>query len=147
MRERTLRSLDLEGTAANRPCTGSARGSEGIQRPSHTWRVRVCATVCGISGGIRKGDDDQWTKRVDQFLQLRLNHPSTQYCTVSMTPSVPRRFSEPSSCRAETRLYRSAHMGRLKDTSRPSEKTLGLRPEVLDSFVSWQSRKSAGIRA
>ena len=65
------------------------RVREGIRRPSHTWRVRVWAygRLCGvrINGRIRENDDDQWTKKVDRFLQPPVHAAPT-------TPSIPRCF-------------------------------------------------------
>ena len=145
---RTCRSLDLTGTAVNRPCTESARVREGIRKSSHTWRVRVCATVCGVHERIRKNYDDQYgQKRLINFFKFNsTTRPRSTHDTVHSsafqreTPSA-RTLVMP---RRNPTLPVRTH-GQAQRHARPSEKSTGFK--VLDSIVSRRSRKSVAIRA
>ena len=105
VRERTFRSLYLEGTAAKRPCTESARESEKEFGNRATRGESGSGRPCAVSmRGSEKMTTINWTKKVDRFLQPPVHAAST-------TPSIPRHFSErpplpePSSCHVETRTH------------------------------------------
>ena len=99
------------------------------------------ATACGVHGRIRKKDDDQWTKKVDRFLQLTQRPRHRPFLGIStrdlLCPNPRHATSKPN--------FTGPHTRADPRHARPSEKSTGF--EVLDSIVSRRLRKSAAIRA
>ena len=98
------------------------------------------ATACGVHGRIRKKDDDQWTKKVDRFLQPPVHDTVHSSAFRRETPSA-RTLVMP---RRNPTLPVRTH-GQTQRHARPSEETTGFK--ALDSIVSRRLRKSVGIRA